>query len=400
MEDTPPDTEPERTPDSDIHRLDVGDREIILIGTAHISRHSVRLVEELIEAEQPDTVCVELDESRLQSLRNDDQWQDLDVIEIIRQNKLTFLIARLILTSFQKRMGGMTGVKPGTEMLKAVDLADEYGLDVQLVDRDVQITLLRAWRTTPWLNRLQLAATLFLSIFDQTEIDEEDLSDLRQQHNLTDILDELGTSLPQLKTALVDERDQYMASGIDDAEGDKVLAVVGAAHIGGIKDYLESGTDEIDRAELEEVPPKSEWTSLIPWIIPAVVIGLFTWGYFHGDYEKLRRAAFAWVFANGVLSSLGTLIAKGHPITVLSAFVAAPLTSLNPTIGAGMATAFVQAIFAPPKVRDLETIGEDVANLAGWWSNKLGRIMTVFVFSSIGSAIGTFVAFGWLKELL
>ena len=386
--------------EEDITRVDVDGREIILVGTAHISKESVETVEWVIEKEDPDVVCVELDRQRFESLRSDAAWEDLDLIEIIKKGKLTFLLARLALTAFQRRMGASTGVTPGAEMAAAADAAQEMGLPIELVDRNVQTTLLRAWRLTPWWRRAEVAVMLFASLFQGGDISEDDLSELRQSANISGILEELGDIFPEVKEVLVDERDIYMANAIRETSGDKVVAIVGAAHKPGIVRWLREPISRDRLDEVTRVPERSNLSKLLPWIIPAVVLGVFTYGFFNAEQGQVQTAFLAWVLANGVLSSLGTIAALGHPLTILTAFVAAPITSLNPTIGAGMATAFVQTMFASPKVKDFRSIGDDLAEWKGWWRNRLARVLLVFLFSSIGSSVGTFVAFGWLKNLL
>ncbi len=386
--------------EKDVVRVERNGREFVLVGTAHISQESVDAVREVIRHEDPDRVCVELDEERYRALRREQKFEDLDLLQVIKEGKLTFLLARLALTAFQKRMGDSTGVTPGAEMAAAADTAEEMGVPVVLADRNIRTTLLRAWRLTPWYRRAELAAMLFLSLFQTEEVSEQDLSDLKQGDMISEILDELADVMPELKEVLVDERDLYMAKSIQDTPGDKVVAIVGAAHREGIARWLEHDIDPDIVEPIDVVPEKSTLSELIPWILPAIVIGLFAYGFMYGDTQQLQTAATAWVLANGILSAVGAIAALAHPVTVIVAFVAAPLTSLNPTIGAGMVTAFTQTVVAAPKVRDLHTIGEDLTEWTGWWTNRVGRVLLVFIFSSAGSAIGTFLAFGWLKNLL
>ena len=213
------------------------------------------------------------------------------------------------------------------------------------------------------------------------------------------MLDEMADVLPTVKTILVDERDTFMAHKIFKSPGEKIVAIVGAAHMPGILKKLgqDFSTEEID--ELSVIPAKTSFSKVLPWLIPAIVIALFIVGFMTGNTEQLADAAIAWVLANGVLSALGALIALGHPLTILAAFIAAPITSLNPTIGAGFVTGLVQAFMAPPQVKDMEHVAEDISAISGWWKNRLTRVLLVFLFSSLGSAIGTMVAFGWLKDL-
>lgn len=382
--------------EQDLTRLEIDGREIILVGTAHISQASVDAVERVIDHESPDAVCVELDRKRFESLRSDTQWEDLDLIEIIKDGKLTFLLARLALTAFQKRMGANTGVTPGAEMAAAADAAEAMGVPVELVDRDVQITLLRAWRLTPWWRRAEVALMLFASLFQGGDISEDDLSELRESGTIDSILEELGDVFPEVKGVLVDERDLFMAHHIRAVEGDKIVAILGAAHKSGVAEWLQRPTTSAQIDEVTHVPERSWFSRIFPWLIPLIVLGVF--GYFGAtaEWKSLETAAVAWVLANGVLSALGAIAAYGHPLTVASAFLASPITSLNPSIGAGYVTAFVQTFVASPKVRDLHSIGDDLVDWKGWWRNRLSRVLLVFVFSSIGSSLGPPVALGWI----
>jgi len=387
-------------PSSDIHRLDIGEKEIILIGTAHISRESVDTVTQTISAQDPDCVCVELDEQRYQALRDPNRWEKLNILQIVKSKQVPFLMANLALSSFQKRMGLQTGVKPGEELAAAAQTAEDHNIKVSLIDRNIRTTLLRAWRKTGLWKKLNLIATLIAGMFEKTELDEQELANLRQSDNLSSMLEEMGELLPAAKKILVDERDQWMAYHILQAPGDKIVAVVGAAHIPGIKRCLDKPLSAQQIDELGRIPEKPTISKIIPWMIPGIVIALFIIGFFFGDRSRFLDAASAWILANGSLSAIGAVVAFGHPLTILSAFIAAPLTSLNPTIGAGFVTGFVQAFIAPPTVKDMEKVSDDIATLRGWWQNRVTRVVLVFFFSSLGSAIGTFVAFGWLKDLL
>lgn len=395
-----PDSTSSQQPVSDIHHIRNNSKEIILVGTAHISRESVDTVTATIEQEQPDCVCVELDDQRYEALQDPNRWEKLNIIQVLKTGQAPFLLANLALASFQKRMGLQTGVKPGEELAAAARTAEANDIEVKLIDRNIRITLLRAWRKTGLWKKMNLIATLIAGMFEKTELDEEELAKLRQSDNLSSMLEEMGELLPAAKTILVDERDIWMAHHIQQAPGNKVLAVVGAAHIPGIKRCLDNPPAPATIEEIGTIPPKPTLSKFIPWLIPGIVIAIFVIGFFFGDSSRLLNAATAWIVANGTLSALGAIIAFGHPLTIISAFIAAPITSLNPTIGAGFVTAFVQAFIASPTVKDLEYVSDDIASIKGWWHNRVTRVLLVFFFSSLGSAIGTFVAFGWLKDLL
>lgn len=385
---------------SDICRLHVADKEIVLIGTAHISRDSVATVRRTIAEEGPDSVCIELDHQRYRSLTDAKGWQSLDLVKAIRQGQGPFLLANLALSAFQKRMGLQTGVKPGAELAAAAEAAQEQGAEVCLIDREIRTTLLRAWRKTGLWKKLQVFSAVLGGLFESQQLDEEQLTKLRQGDTLSAMLDEMGDMLPSMKTVLVDERDRFMAQHLRQAPGKRLVAVVGAAHVPGIRRRLSEPEEPECLAELAQVPPKPRLSKILPWIIPAVVVGLFVVGFLFGDRSRLTEAALAWVLANGLLSAAGTILALGHPLTIATAFVAAPITSLNPTIGAGFVTGLVQAVIAGPTVKDLEEAGNDLTTVKGWWSNRLTRVLLVFLFSSVGSSLGTLLAFSWLKNLL
>lgn len=386
-------------PAADFTSIRIGEKEIILVGTAHISQESVDTVVRAIDELQPDTVCVELDAQRYQSLINQKGWESLNLKEVIRKGQMPFLLANLALSSYQKRMGLQTGVKPGAELAAAAQTAVDKGLGMELIDRNIRTTLLRVWRKTGLWNKMKVLAALLGSLFEKQELTEEELAKLRQGDTLENMLEEMADLLPSVKEILVDERDTYMAYHIRNAPGERVLAVIGAAHQPGIERQLQRDIPTERIEEIDRIPPKPTVSKIIPWLIPGIVVVLFIGGFFFGNREQFADAAIAWILANGVLSAAGALLAWGHPLTVISAFFAAPLTSLNPTIGAGFVTGLVQAFVAAPTVRDMEMVGSDLVTIRGWWNNRVARVMLVFLFSSIGSALGTFIALGWLKNM-
>ena len=383
-----------------IRRLTLDGREIILLGTAHVSQASVEMVRHTIAEEMPDTVCVELDHQRHKALRNPRHWENLNLIEVIRQGQAPFLCASLILSAYQKRMGLHTGVRPGAELAAAAEEAEERNLTVRMIDREIRTTLLRAWRRAGFWKKMSLLATLLAGIFEKQTIDEEELARLRETDTLTALLDELAQVLPTVKTILVDERDLFMANEIRHAPGQRIVAVVGAAHLPGITARLAAPSPPPDEiAELSVIPETGRLAKLLQWLIPAIVIGIFVAGFFAGDMTKLSSAAIGWILATGGLSALATAAALAHPLTILSAFLAAPITTLHPAIGVGFVTGLVQAYFAAPKVSDMERAGEDITTVRGWWGNRMTRVLLVFFLSNLGAAIGVLLAFKWLKDL-
>ncbi len=375
---------------SDVHRLKVKDKEIILVGTAHISKQSADLVREIIETERPDCVCVELDEKRYKSLSDRKRWEALDIKEIIRKKQLGLLIANLVLASYQKKLGDQIGMMPGSELMEAVKSAESAEIPVSLCDRDVGVTLKRAWRSTPLWKKSWLLATLLASLFDKTEITEEKLAELRQTDVLTELLEEIGEAMPELKTVLIDERDTFLSEKIKSAKGKKIVAVVGAGHVEGIKRALYEDRSEMMDEISSAGEPSPVW-KVLGWAIPAIIIGSLGYIAWNKGAAVAGDNVVYWILANGIASAAGAAVALAHPWTILSAFVAAPITSLTPVIGAGYVTAFVQTMVCPPVVGEFQTAIQDMTTFKGWWRNRLLKVFMAFLLPGFGSMIGTWL---------
>lgn len=380
-----------------IHRLYHEDKEIILLGTAHVSKESVDLVASVIEEEKPDTVSVELCQSRYQSIRQKDRWQDTDIVKVIKEKKAFLLLSNLLLASFQKRIAEKLEVKPGQEMITAIETGEAVGAVIHTADRDIRITLSRIWRVMGLRDKLKLLFQLILSAGKIDEINEEDIEKMKQHDVLQSLLSEVEKSLPVLRNILIDERDRYLAEKIKTAPGKKIVAVVGAGHVPGIKNYI---NDDIDIKALEQLPLKSKASSILKWFLPLIIVLLFTIGFFYGGSDVGTHMITWWVAANGLLAGLGAVIAMAHPLTICSSILAAPLTSLNPMIAAGWVSGLVEAFSRKPKVKDFETLTEDITSIKGFWKNKVTRILLVVVFTNLGSSMGTFVAIPLMLKVL
>ncbi|RJQ80107.1 MAG: TraB/GumN family protein [Desulfobacteraceae bacterium] len=380
-----------------IYRLTHDDKEIVLVGTAHVSKTSVDLVKEVIEQEKPDSVCVELCAGRFQTLRQHESWQQMDIIKVIKEKKAFLLLSNLILAAFQKRIAAKLEIRPGQEMIQAIESAEQNGAAVHLADRDVRITLGRTWRQMGWWARIKLVFQLLISFGDVEEIKAEEIERLKQQDMLESILAEVGRSLPTLRKTLIDERDQYLAAKIRTAPGRKIVAVVGAGHVPGIRHYWDQS---IDLGPLEVLPPRSRWVKVIQWAIPMIIICLLVFGFYKGGKEVGTGMVIWWIGANGMLAGLGALAALAHPLTIISSMLAAPLTSLNPMIAAGWVSGLVEAFSRKPQVKDFEHLQEDIQTVRGFWHNKVTRILLVVAFTNLGSTVGTFVAFPMMMKAL
>lgn len=373
---------------SNLRRIHIDDREIILLGTAHISQESIEQVKSAIQQEKPDRVCVELDAGRLKALTEPDRWKTLDLKTIIKQGQLSTLVANLLLSSYQKRMGQQTGVKPGQELLAAVETAEELGIPVDLSDREVKTTLKRAWRLTPWYRRFTLLGTLFGSLFDRTKVTEEQLREIREQDTLGAMMEEFGKSFPELKQVVITERDHFLAGRILGAEGKRVLAVVGAGHLAGIARLIETGEQPIHEEKLTHIPKPSPVGKILGWGIPGVIVlGLVYIGYAKG-LGAMGDNILYWVWMTGLPAAAGTALALPHPLTIVTAFVMAPFTTLHPLIGVSTFTALAQAFLMPPRVHEMESVGEDLSVVSMWWRNRLLRIFLCFLLPGLPTTIG------------
>ncbi|MYL44084.1 TraB family protein [Virgibacillus halodenitrificans] len=373
--------------EENITRIHIDGKELILIGTAHVSKNSATQVKEVIEREQPDAVCIELDEQRYQTIREGNQWRDMDIFKVIKDKKATLLLMNLAISSFQKRMAKQFGINPGQEMIQGMESAEEIKAELVLADRNIQTTFSRIWRGIGLKGKAILLMQVIGSIFSKESITEEELEKMKSQDTINSILNDFTESFPKLKKPLIDERDQYLAQKIKEAPGDKVVAVLGAAHVPGITKEIHRDHD-LDK--LMEVPPKSKIPKLIGWSIPLIILAIIAYTFYanpSAGWEQTIR----WVLWNGSFSALGAIIALGHPLTIITAFLVAPITSLNPLIAAGWFAGIVQAYIRKPHVRDFETLAEDVFSVKGFWQNKVTRILLIVVLANLGSSLGTLI---------
>jgi pheromone shutdown-related protein TraB len=380
-----------------VHRLTLDDKEYMILGTAHVSRESAEKVASIIQEERPDTVCIELCQSRYQSIRQKDRWLDMDIVKVIKEKKAFLLLTNLLLASFQKRIAKKLDINPGQEMIQAIISADETGAKIELVDRDIRVTLSRTWNAMGFFGKLKLMFHLLLSLGQVDDIKEEDIERMKQEDILESLLAEVGNSLPVLKSILIDERDMYLSHKIRQSPGKKILAVVGAGHVAGIK---RNWHKEIDMDELEKIPPKKKTMVALKWILPAAILTLFIYGFSQGGAGVGSNMIFLWIMANGILAGLGALVALAHPYTIISSILAAPLTSLNPMIAAGWVSGLVEAFSRKPKVKDLESLHDDILTVKGFWKNNITRILLVVVFTNFGSMLGTMVAVPLMLKVL
>jgi pheromone shutdown-related protein TraB len=387
-------------PESQEPRVDieVGNARLTLLGTAHVSRASAEKVRELLEEGAYDAVAVELCPSRYNAIIDPDALARMDLFSVIRQGRVYMVVASLALAAYQQRLADQFGIEPGAEQRMAIDQARRHHLPVVLVDREIGVTLRRVSAGLRWWNRLTLFSGLLAAMLSRDQVEEAEIERLKEGDVLETTFAEFAQDRRDLYLPLIDERDRYMAARLRqeiEREGyEHVLAVLGAGHLRGVAGYVQkvSGTDaQREIQELDRLPERNRWPRLIPWIIVALVVSGFIYGFSRSP-ELGWRVVADWVLINGALSALGATIAGAHPLTVATAFVAAPLTSLNPTVGAGMVTGAVELYLRKPSVGDFGRLRQDTTDIRGWWRNRVSRILLVFLLSTVGSAIGTYVA--------
>ncbi len=371
-----------------ITRLQVDGKEIILVGTAHVSQKSVDLVKQVIEEERPDSVCIELDDKRYENIQNPKAWESMDIVQVIKTKQAGFMLANLALSAYQRKMAKKLGTTVGGEMLQGIASAKEVGAEIVLADRSIQTTFLRIWRKLNLWEKCKLIVGLFFSFDEGEEVGEEDLEDMLGTDMLESVLGEVRETFPKIGDILISERDQFLSQKIKAAPGKKVVAVLGGAHVPGITQYIHQ---TIDLEEINTVPKAKGYGKIIAWAIPLFIVGLLIYSFTTGVDTGLRQVL-SWVLWNGSLSALFTLLVLGHPLAILTSFVVAPISSLNPLLAVGWFSGLVQAYVQKPTVQDLHSIHDDIGSLRGLLRNKVLKVLLVVIFANIGSSIGTFIA--------
>jgi len=376
-----------------VETIALGEKTVHLVGTAHVSKESVEDVRATVAAAKPDAICVELCQARYKSMVQRDNWKKMNLFKVIKERKTLFLLIQLIMTAFYKRLGKKLGVEPGAEMLEGVKLAESTGARLVLADRDIEITLKRVWGYLSFFTKMNLLAHLILSIFSSEEIDAETIEKMKVSDQLESIMEEFTKTFPEIKKRLIEERDIYLAQKIRSTPGNTIVAVIGAAHVPGIKSHIDR---EESLEEIMQLPPKSIVPKIIKWAIPLTILFFLYLGFRKGGIEHSAGDLVIWIFVNGALSALGAAIALGHPLTIFASFVAAPITSGNPWLASGFVSGLVQTWIKKPTVEDFEDLPNAISTTKGFWRNSVTRILLVVMMSSFGSMIGTFIAVGWI----
>lgn len=383
-----------------IERVRRDDVEYVVLGTAHVSRSSMEAVEALLAHEHFDAVAVELCDSRAQSMRDPEAFKQLDLFKVIRQGKAGMVAASLVLSTFQKRLADQSGIQPGAEMKAAMDGAEQRGLPLWLIDREVGTTLKRAWRSVGFWQRFGLLGGLLASVFEREDIEQGEIEKLKQGDLLESAFSEFASSSKPLYESLIGERDAFMAARLrqeaTQAAGSghrRVLVVIGAGHLKGMCSLLREQQDDpaVTVARLAISPPKARWPK---WLAVALVLLVFVaigWA-FHQNTTLGTQALRDWVLFTGGFAALGALAAGAHPLSILAAFIAAPIKPFRPGIPSGGISAMAEAWVRRPRVVDFDTLRDDIVHWSGWWKNRVARTLLNFFLVSVGTIVGEYSA--------
>jgi pheromone shutdown-related protein TraB len=374
--------------EDNIVKLKYQDKEIILIATAHVSKQSAELVRKVIDEEKPDSICIELDEGRYQNLQNPKAWENTDILKVIKSKKVGFLVANLVLGSFQKKIARQLGTVVGQEMIQGIKSSQETGAKLVLADREIKTTFLRIWRKLGLWEKCKLFFSLLFSFDEEIEISSEDVNDLLKDETLESLISDMRKKFPVIGEILISERDQYLAYKIKAAPGKKVVAILGGAHVPGVKEEIYKSQDI---SKITDVPRGSPVFKIIGWIIPTIIAGLFIYGFAINVQTGLQQLS-VWVLWNSALAGLFTALALGHPLSILTALVTAPFTSMNPFLACGWLAGIVEASIRKPTVQDINNLQQDILSFKGFFRNRFLKAIIVVVMANIGSTIGTFVA--------
>lgn len=375
--------------------LDNGD-EIILVGTAHVSQNSVDEVRQVIETENPDHICLELDKGRYESKTKEQSYANMDLKKVFKEGKTFLVLANTALASFQKKMGNQTGSAPGEEIIGASKIAQEKGIPYSFCDREIATTLKRAWAKSNLWNKAKLIATLLSSAFDKEEFKPEELEELKKSDTLQEMMNELSKELPGAKSALIDERDRFLATNILQAPGHKKVAVIGAGHANGIVktiERLEKGELSTDLSDISQVPKPSKLGSIIGWAVPVALLAIIVAAGFAKGFDESLKYFLIWAGTNSLTTVLFSILSNAHPLNWLVAAIGAPIAVLNPVLGVGIFTGIAESQLRKPTVKDFEKLSDDISSVKGWFKNRVLHAFMIFFTTSMGSILGTFVLF-------
>lgn len=374
--------------ENNVHRVMYEGKELIIIGTAHVSKNSAEEVRSLIQKERPSTVCIELDQGRYESLMNKDAFRNMDITKIIKEKKTAIVLVNVLLGSYQKRLAKQMDIQAGQEMMVAIEEANALGARLVMADRNIQTTFVRVWRNHNFFEKFKLLLGIIEAAFSDESISEDDLERLKQSDVLSMALQEIGDKFPKFAQSLIFERDAFLANKIKHAPGSKIVAVCGAAHVPGILVEIHKQQDMI---ELNRVPEPGKFSKVMGWVIPGCIVLLIVASFFMDQQVGFQQMK-SWILWTGTMSALGTAVALGHPLSIITAFAVAPISALHPLIAAGWFAGLVEAYIRKPRVSDFENLSDDVESLRGFFKNRVIHIIMVVILANLFTSIGSFIS--------
>jgi pheromone shutdown-related protein TraB len=382
---------------------------IILIGTAHISEDSVNEVRQAIETYKPDIVAVELCQRRYDTITKKEKWENTPVTALIKSNNAYFMLAQTFLSSIQRRLGEEYGVEPGSEMIAAMQEAEKQNIKVALVDRDIAVTLKRAWQKMGVREKFRVIWEFLKAMlgYDEEELEDLDLKELMKQDVISQMMEEFSKIAPSAAMVLISERDQYIAQKIfEESKKGKVVAVVGAGHINGIKKHLQTKELNINLQELDTVPKKRmNLVKIVEVAIPVIFFAIIGWLlYTQGSnaWNDIANMFIWWFLIHGSFSAAGAAIARGHPLSILVAFTASPFTALEPFFAPGWFAGLVESKLRKPVIKDFQGLGK-IKGMSDFFRNRVVRLLMLVALANLGSMIATvvyFITLPWLPPIV
>lgn len=369
-------------------------RKIILLGTAHVSKASAIEVADTIKELQPDVVAIELCQGRFDNLNNDNKYENLDIGAVIKKGQALFVMANLLLSAYQKKMGDKIGIKPGAEMIAGIKGAESIGASLKLVDRPIDVTLKRVTRQLGFMDKISMLSSVLTYFFSKEEVEEVDeatIESLKDSSIILDTINELGLKFPNVKKYLLDERDSYMAYKVNRIQGDKILVVLGAAHLEGVYAHLVANdVTKEEMKEISEIPKKKKYGHIIAGVLLILVLVILVLTINQSPMEGATNVV-RWLVLTSSFGGLGALFAGAHPLSILASMIGSPIGAASPVLSSGMIGAFVESRLRKPQVRDFTSLGDDLFNFKRWRRNNLLRVFMVFFLASFGSAIGNII---------
>lgn len=369
-----------------VEKLIIQGRTYYLIGTNHISEESAELVKTVIDEVRPDCVCIELDQKRYKKYTSPDEWAKTDIINIIKENKLVVLFSNIVYGALQRKLAKEKGTTQSGELIQAIESAEDVGADIQLIDRDIQVTFKRMWRHLSFTQKPKLIMTFFSEFED---VETERLEDFLESDSFDNVFIQLSKKFPTIYNDMITERDKVMVTNLQNGKSDVNVVVVGKAHINGIKEKLRD-EKTYDISELTSIPSKKLSSKLIELIFPLTIILLLAVSFFSGVQVGFHQLLKWWVW-NGGLAAIFTCFALPSPLTILTSLIMAPVGALSPVLSVGVFSALAEATVKKPTVRDFLTVQDDFLSIKTIYSNRLIKIGLVFLLSNLGGAIGNVI---------